>query len=111
MGYKKPSQRGLSHHLQNYHITVSAMRRDGWVVKAHCTACYLDCWVDLTTIIRLSGPETRLFGRTTRCRRYACPGRMVFLATPPGELHGAFWELEGPPNAAAGASGDDLPDP
>ena len=97
MGYRKPAQRGLGHHLRSYHITASAMQRDGWVIKTHCTTCYLDCWVDLATVIRLNGPDTKLFGRTTRCRRYSCPGRMVFLATPPGETHDAFWVLEGPP--------------
>lgn len=86
------------------------MRRDGWVIKAHCTSCYLDCWVDLDVLIRLNGPETKLFGQSARCRRYGCPGRMVFLATPPGELHGAFWELEGPPGTATTAATDDNPD-
>jgi len=104
MSFKKPSARPLQHHLSSYFITVSAMRRDGWVVMARCRACHLDAWVCLSTVIRLNGPDVQLFGRTTRCRRYGCQGRMIFMATPPGAQHGQFWPLLRPQEPKDGST-------
>ncbi|MFA4900530.1 MAG: hypothetical protein WC563_13490 [Brevundimonas sp.] len=74
-------------------MTVSQMRRDGWHVCARCPRCHLDCWVDLSVVIRLSGQNVKLWNARTRCRRYGCTGKMIFLCTPPGEALGAFWAL------------------
>ena len=94
MGFKKPEVRGLAHHLASApHMTAAAMRRDGWRICARCPICHLDCWVDLSILIRLSGGEVTLWNRRTRCRRYGCAGKMIFLCTPPGEALGAFWAL------------------
>ena len=94
MGFKKPEVRGLAHHLSSApHMTVSQMRRDGWRVCARCPRCHLDCWVDLSIIIRLAGQDVKLWNARTRCRRYACTGKMIFLSTPLGEALGVFWPL------------------
>lgn len=109
MGYVKPESRGLPHHLSVApHMTVAQMRRDRWTVCARCPRCHLDCWVDLDVVARLSGSQLKLWNGWARCRRYGCPGRMVFLCTPPGEMAGAFWPLHDPPRAKG--RDDDLPD-
>jgi hypothetical protein len=89
-------------------MTASQFRRDQWAICARCPHCHLDCWVDLTVVIRLSGPEVKLWNRWARCRRYGCPGRMVFLCTPPGEARGAFWALHDPPQAKSPAHDDPI---
>ncbi|WP_295226986.1 hypothetical protein [uncultured Brevundimonas sp.] len=105
MGYKKPENRGLGHHLSVApHMTVSQLRRDHWTISTRCPRCHLDCWVDLTVVIRLSGPQVKLWNRWARCRRYGCPGRMVFLFTPPGEPKGVFWPMHDPPEARVKAT-------
>lgn len=94
MGYKKPERRGLGHHLVAARtMPVGQMRRDGWAIRTHCPVCYLDCWVSLEVLVLLNGYDLKLWNRRAQCRRYGCRGRMVFMATPPGEEHGAFWPL------------------
>lgn len=108
MSYKKPEVRGLGHHLKAArYMTVGTMRRDGWVISTRCPRCHLDCWVDLNTLVRLNGSELKLWNRTARCRRYSCSGRMVFLATPPGEALGAFWALQDDPDQPRAPGGTD----
>jgi len=94
MSYKKPEMRELSHHLAAARtMTASQFRRDHWILMTRCRRCHLDCWVDLDVLIRLSGPETRLWNARARCRRYGCPSKMIFLCTPPGQSRGVFWAL------------------
>jgi len=94
MAFKKPEVRSLAHHMAAApHMTVSQFRRDHWVLMTRCPVCHLDCWVDLDAVVRLAGPETRLWNARSRCRRYGCDGRMIFLCTPPGQSRGAFWAL------------------
>lgn len=92
MGYKRPDRRPLHHHLSTP-SSIGQMRRDGWVVIARCRACDLDLRIDLSLMIRLNGGDLVLFGKSCRCRRLNCEGRMVFLATPPGEQLGVFYPL------------------
>ncbi len=92
MGYRKRARRGLAYHLATP-ATISVMLRDGWVVMARCPACQLDLRIDLELMARLNGADLVLFGRTCRCRRMGCSGRMFFMGTPPGEQHGLFWPL------------------
>ena len=92
MGYRNPERRDLAHHLATP-ATISDMARIGWVVMARCQACQLDLRIDLELMVRLNGADLVLFGRTCRCRRMGCSGRMLFMGTPPGEQHGLFWPL------------------
>lgn len=95
MGYRKPEKRGLGHHRQVApHTSIHEMRRNGWTVIARCPSCWLDCWVSLSTMERLAGRDLKLWDRTTPCRRHLCTGRMFFMATPPGEMRGAFMPLK-----------------
>ena len=91
--------RSLGEHLSTApYTTIRQMRRDGWVISTRCPRCHLDCWVNLDVLIKLNGPELKLWNRTARCRRYSCSGRMIFLATPPGQMLGAFWALQDDPD-------------
>lgn len=91
MGYKKPERRALSELLHPGN-TAGQMRRDGWRVRARCLHCQLELLVDLDSVIKLNGYGVKLWGRSPRCRRVGCEGRMIFLGSPPG-WHGAFWPL------------------
>lgn len=61
-----------------------------------CQACQLDLRIDMDLMVRLNGPDLVLFGRTCRCRRMGCSGRMFFMGTPPGQQVGLFWRLAKP---------------
>lgn len=102
MGFRAYAQRPLAYHLATP-ISASEMRRRGWVAAARCLACHLDLRIDLDLMVRLNGPDLSLFGRTCRCRRLACLGRMIFMGTPPGQQIGLFWPLEKPSGSAARA--------
>lgn len=63
---------------------------------ARCQACQLDLRIDVDLMVRLNGPDLVLFGRTCRCRRMGCAGRMFFMGKPPGQQIGLFWRLRKP---------------
>lgn len=64
--------------------TVGAMRQAGWMVIACCPTCDLEVVADLARIEREKGPDFRLWGRTTSCRRRYCSGEAAFFVQPPG---------------------------
>ncbi len=100
MGFRAYEHRPLAYHLATP-VSASEMRRRGWVVMARCQACQLDLRIDLNLMVRLNGPDLILFGRTCRCRRLGCSGRMVFMGTPPGQQIGLFWRLQKPAEISA----------
>ncbi len=104
MGFRKHENRPLSYHLATP-VSVSEMRQRGWVVMARCQACQLDLRIDLDLVVRLNGPDLVLFGKSCRCRRMGCSGRMIFMGTPPGQQIGLFWTLleQAPHTLEAGA--------
>ncbi|MNJ26784.1 hypothetical protein D3C77_212740 [compost metagenome] len=92
MGFLKYENRPLSHHLTTP-VSIAEMRRRRWVILARCRDCHLDLRIDLDLMVRLNGPNLVLFGKTCRCRRMGCAGRMIFMGTPPGQQVGLFWPL------------------
>jgi hypothetical protein len=96
MGSRKYENRPLAYHLATP-VAIGEMRRRGWVVMARCRTCHLDLRVDLDVMIRLNGHDMQLFGKTCRCRRLGCGGRMIFMGTPPGQQLGLFWPLNAAP--------------
>lgn len=100
MGYVKPENRPLSHHLQP-HRTIGVMRSNGWLVRSRCLLCHVELLVDLDVMIKLNGEDLKLWDRTARCRRAGCAGRMIFLGSPPG-WHLSFWPLLTPPSTSTG---------
>ncbi|WP_425992347.1 hypothetical protein [Brevundimonas sp. TWP2-3-2] len=64
--------------------TVRSIRRAGWVVTAVCSVCDLEIVADLALVEAARGPEFRLWGATTACRRRWCEGKASFFVRPPG---------------------------
>lgn len=63
--------------------TAADLAARGWPVHARCLTCQLEMDVDLARVIAERGPALVLWGRTSRCRRRRCQGRMAFYVTPP----------------------------
>ncbi|CAM2808601.1 hypothetical protein BDI01nite_31470 [Brevundimonas diminuta] len=62
---------------------VGDLQRQGWPVVACCLHCHLEMTVDLAVVRRALGEDFVLWGRTARCRRRHCQGRMCFWTYPP----------------------------
>ena len=62
---------------------VGDLQRQGWAVVACCLHCHLEMTVDLAVVRRALGEDFVLWGRTARCRRRHCQGRMCFWTYPP----------------------------
>ena len=87
MGHRNPDRVPLRYRRERCE-TVFKMRRDGWGVLSQCQDCQLTMSVNLTQIIRLSGPDVSLWNKRGRCRRLGCRGAVIFLAKAPGmETH------------------------
>lgn len=63
--------------------TVGDLIKQGWPVVARCHRCGLEMDVRLDLLARRVGPDVSLWGRTARCRRRHCQGRMLFWTYPP----------------------------
>lgn len=92
MSFKRPERRSLHHHLTTP-SSIGQMRRNGWRVQARCVRCHLDLRVDLSVMTELRGFDFVLFGKTSRCRRMHCEGRMIFMGAPPGGDRNVFYHL------------------
>ncbi len=65
--------------------TIGKMLAARWNVRAKCDTCGLTMKVRLGDMVKLRGPEFRLWGKKTFCRDLACvQGQMTFWASPPG---------------------------
>ena len=64
--------------------TVRSMRRAAWEVLAVCPVCDLQMVVDLAVTEAMKGPDFRLWGQSTKCRRRWCRGQAEFFVQPPG---------------------------
>lgn len=68
---------------RNIAPSVSDLMRHGWPVSAHCLHCHLVMVVDVARVALECGPNFVLWGRTAKCRRRSCAGRMSFYCRPP----------------------------
>jgi hypothetical protein len=59
------------------------MRAAGWDVISYCRACHLTMRVNLKLVERISGPETVLWNRQSKCRRIGCSGTVEFQGRAP----------------------------
>lgn len=64
--------------------TLRSIRRAGWVVTAVCPVCDLEIVADLAVMEAAKGPDFRLWGATTTCRRRWCEGTAAFFVRPTG---------------------------
>lgn len=72
--------------------TAGDLVKQGWPVVARCTYCNLEMDVRLDVLVRAKGPDYVLWGKSARCRRRHCQGRMLFWTYPP-EAKGARVEM------------------
>jgi len=63
--------------------TVADLRRHRYEVIARCLTCSLAMDVALADVAKARGDEFVLWGRSARCRRRHCQGRMQFWCVPP----------------------------
>ena len=66
--------------------TVGAIIANRWMVYTECELCQLRIEADLKRIARECGPKYVLWGRSPRCRRMGCPGRVTFWCRPHGNV-------------------------
>lgn len=64
--------------------TVGAIISNRWLVYTECEVCDLRIQADLKRIAKERGGNYVLWGRTGRCRRMGCPGRVSFWCRPHG---------------------------
>lgn len=67
-------------------FTVGAVIANRWLVYTECELCELRIEADLKRVARERGSNYVLWGRTARCRRMGCPGRVTFWCRPHGAL-------------------------
>lgn len=68
---------------QGYCPTIGDMARREWSLTARCNTCDLRMAVDIKVVVRRTGPAWSPWGRTARCRRLRCCGRMHLRAYAP----------------------------
>lgn len=85
MGRRNPDRYSVADWMQAGE-TVGAIISNRWVVYTECELCQLRIEADLKRIARERGPKYVLWGRTTRCRRMGCPGRVHFWCRPHGNV-------------------------
>jgi hypothetical protein len=68
---------------QGYCPTIGDMARREWSLTARCNRCDLRMAVDIAVVIRRTGQTWSPWGRTARCRRLYCGGRMHLRAYAP----------------------------
>ena len=67
-----------------YAPTISHMVQRGWSLTIHCPVCRLDMAVDPQKIVRERGRNWSPWGKSARCPRLYCVGRMRMKAYAPG---------------------------
>jgi hypothetical protein len=79
-------------------LTLAEMLVHGWRLRGRCTEtrrCKLVLKVNLTTLIKVYGPNKVWWGERTACPREGCDGHIVYLAQ---SIAGGTWvSLERPP--------------
>jgi hypothetical protein len=68
---------------RGYCPTIGDMARRGWSLTARCKTCNLRMAVDIQVVLRRTGRSWSPWGRTARCRRLHCAGRMHLRAYAP----------------------------
>lgn len=68
---------------QGYAPTIGDMARRGWSLTFHCPSCKNGYSADIDKIIRERGRSWSPWGKTARCPKLYCPGRMTLRAYAP----------------------------
>lgn len=83
MGHNPRFRLWTPENWQSYCPTLGDMARRGWTLSARCRTCRLAMAVDLDLVIRARGGGWSPWGRTAKCRRLHCGGRMHLRAYAP----------------------------
>lgn len=76
MGHNPRFRMWSAEDWQGYCPTIGDMAQRGWTLSARCTACNLRMAVDIDVVAAAKGRAWSPWGRTARCRRLFCHGRM-----------------------------------
>lgn len=68
---------------KGYCPTIGDMERREWTLTARCNTCDLKMAVRIEVVIRAKGANWSPWGRTARCRRLHCGGRMYLRGYSP----------------------------
>ncbi|RZI98475.1 MAG: hypothetical protein EON90_13285 [Brevundimonas sp.] len=83
MGHNPRFRLWTRENWQGYCPTIDDMARRDWSLTAHCRVCNLAMAVDIQTLGRTMGWSWSPWGRSARCRRLHCCGRMWLRAYAP----------------------------
>lgn len=84
MGHNPRYARWQRENWQGYAPTIGVMIRRGWTMTIHCRVCALAMHADPEVIARKKGRDWEPWGKSARCRRLHCHGRMTLRAYAPG---------------------------
>lgn len=84
MGFNPKYSQWRSENWQGYAPTIGDMANKEWNLTAQCWTCRLEMAVDAQRVIRATGPKWSPWGKSARCRRLGCTGRMKLKAYAPG---------------------------
>lgn len=83
MGFNPRYRNWTRENWQGYAPDIGAMQQRHWSLTARCHVCSLEMAADIQKIIHSRGLHFSPWGRSARCRRLGCPGRMRFRAHDP----------------------------
>lgn len=80
MGHNPRFRMWTRENWQGYAPTIGRMDDRGWSLSMHCASCRLAMVADADTIIRARGRDWSPWGKSARCKRMFCHGRMRMRA-------------------------------
>lgn len=83
MGFNARYRMWNRENWQGYAPTIGRMQDRGWTLSMHCGVCRLAMLADPDTIIAARGRDWSPWGKSARCRRMYCHGRMRMIAYDP----------------------------
>ena len=83
MGFNPRYRQWTRENWQGYAGTIGRMQDLCWSLTMHCGLCDLAMVADAKAIIRARGKNYSPWGKSARCRRLGCGGRMRMKAHDP----------------------------
>lgn len=83
MGFNPKYRFWSRENWQGYAPTIADMVRKEWSLTATCRTCRLPMRVDPAKLMTIAGRDYSPWGKTAKCRRMDCHGRMTLEAYDP----------------------------